>query len=122
MMSCWLAASTKHDAWPAPEIKPLERMRMGRTARDVQEVTMTLRPTPASTLDALRGPRSKQLASSSSSVALPGDDQLALAVLPILIRSNGLISGAGQASCLVVVEPTRSGGRSRQLKWVMGPA
>jgi pre-rRNA-processing protein IPI3 len=50
---------------------------MGRTARDVQEVTMTLRPTPASTLDALRGPRSKQLASSSSSVALPGDDQLA---------------------------------------------
>ncbi|KAK1922465.1 putative ribosomal large subunit assembly and maintenance-related protein [Papiliotrema laurentii] len=71
------STTTKHDAWPAPEIKPLERMRMGRTARDVQEVTMTLRPTPASTLDALRGPRSNQLASSSSSVALPGDDQLA---------------------------------------------
>jgi len=43
------------------EIKPLERMRIGRAARDVQEVTMLLRPNRTDKLDSLRPPRPKIL-------------------------------------------------------------
>lgn len=33
------------DAWPLMEVKPLERMRVGKAARDVQEVSLMLGPT-----------------------------------------------------------------------------
>lgn len=69
--------SSKSDSWPVIEIKPLERMRMGRTAKDVQEVTMMLRPHPAlSLLDDLRPPRQKQFVSIDAA-ASTGEDQLA---------------------------------------------
>lgn len=47
------------DAWPVMEIKPLERMRIGKAARDVQEVTLFLRPHRSAELDSLRPSRSK---------------------------------------------------------------
>jgi pre-rRNA-processing protein IPI3 len=52
----------KSDAWPVMEVKPLERMRVGKAARDVQEVTMLLRPrvSPVA-LDSLRSQKATLL-------------------------------------------------------------
>lgn len=44
----------KQDAWPIMEIKPLERIRAGRAARDVQESTILLRPSGQESLSGLR--------------------------------------------------------------------
>lgn len=57
-----IGGSFKSDAWPVMEVKPLERMRVGKAARDVQEVTMLLRPrvSPVA-LDSLRTPQAKPL-------------------------------------------------------------
>ena len=40
-----LGLSSGADKWPSIEVKPFERMRVGKTARDVQEITVSLRPT-----------------------------------------------------------------------------
>lgn len=58
------------------EIKPFERMRAGKAAREIQEVTMLLRPNSMTTqLDDLRPPRTQTALSS----VLPADtsDQMA---------------------------------------------
>lgn len=58
------------------DVKPLERMRMGKPARDVQEVTMMIRPTSAVSVDSLRPARPK--ATHAAAVADTGaGDQLA---------------------------------------------
>ena len=58
------------------DVKPLERMRMGKPARDVQEVTMMIRPTSAVSVDSLRPARPK--ATHAAAVAATGaGDQLA---------------------------------------------
>ena len=50
------------DKWPPIEVKPFERMRVGKTARYAQEVTMSLRPGPHdSLLDALRPIRERSI-------------------------------------------------------------
>ena len=43
------------------EIKPLERMRIGKSAEEVQEVTILLQSNPYVELDLLRPPRLEQL-------------------------------------------------------------
>ena len=48
-------STAKTENWPILDVKAFERMRVGRTAKDVQEVTMLLRPNPLiASLDCLR--------------------------------------------------------------------
>ena len=70
------STSNKQDAWPVLDIKPLERMRMGKTARDVQEVTMILKPTASTRLDALRPQRTSRLGTNAPALSST-DEQLA---------------------------------------------
>lgn len=55
-----VGSRTKLDSWPIMEVKPLERTRGGRIAREVQEVSVVLVPT-ASThrFEQLRPPRTQ---------------------------------------------------------------
>ncbi|ORY26263.1 WD40-repeat-containing domain protein [Naematelia encephala] len=55
-----VGTSFKPEDWPAMEVKPFERMRVGKPAREVQETTLLLRPSPAAIdrLEALHPPRS----------------------------------------------------------------
>ncbi|RSH95363.1 Pre-rRNA-processing protein ipi3 [Saitozyma podzolica] len=64
----------KSDAWPVMEVKPLERMRVGKAARDVQEVTMLLRPrvSPVA-LDSLRSRQAAPLSVVSAARTDTGD-------------------------------------------------
>ncbi|CAD6575096.1 MAG: Pre-rRNA-processing protein ipi3 [Tremellales sp. Tagirdzhanova-0007] len=56
-----IGAGVKLDSWPVMEIKPLERMRIGKSVEDVQEVTILLRSNPHVELDTLRPLRPDQL-------------------------------------------------------------
>jgi len=67
------ATSTKSESWPIMDIKPLERMRMGKPARDVQEVTMMIRPGSTVSVDSLRPPRPKAALAAVAADAGTGD-------------------------------------------------
>lgn len=49
-------------------------MRVGKTAKDVQEVTMVLRPSSRNALDALRPPRRVALSSNVAAVTGTGEE------------------------------------------------
>jgi pre-rRNA-processing protein IPI3 len=61
------------------DVKPLERMRVGKTAKDVQEVSLVIKPhSSASKLAALRPPRlAEALQSGQTQNATKDDEQLA---------------------------------------------
>lgn len=59
------------------EIKPLERMRAGRVAREVQECTLVLGQNGSSRLDALRPPTRALFAAPSVGAVETGSDKVA---------------------------------------------
>lgn len=78
------------------EIKPLERMRMGKTDRDVQEVTILLHPSRAAELESLRparpqllaGERSNDTESSGKLAAVMADNKQLRSCLDRAVKIN----------------------------------
>ena len=57
-----IGTRTKLESWPIMDVKPLERMRNGRSVQEVQEINIVIRPNNASTrVDKFRSPRSTHL-------------------------------------------------------------
>lgn len=67
----------RKEALPIMEIKPLERMRTGRVAREVQECTLVLGQKGSSRLESLRPPTRTMFASPSAGVAETSADKVA---------------------------------------------
>ncbi len=91
-----VGSGAKPDSWPVMEIKPLERMRMGKTDRDVQEVTILLHPSRAAELESLRparpqllaGERSNDTESSGKLAAVMADNKQLRSCLDRAVKIN----------------------------------
>lgn len=60
-----IGSRVKLETWPIMDVKPFERMRNGRSAQEVQEISIVIRPSkPATKLEQLRIPRNTALSSS----------------------------------------------------------
>jgi pre-rRNA-processing protein IPI3 len=77
------------DSYPLLEVKTLERMKVGRVARDLHEPVILLRPSPLlSRLDGLRPPRPKVIPNSTQASASEGEKIASLEVENKRLRAS----------------------------------
>ena len=91
-----VGTGVKLEAWPIMEIKPLERSRLGKTARDVHAVTLLLRPSHTAELKSLRslrpptiaGARETEIESSDKFAELAAENKRLRAGLDRAVKIN----------------------------------